>query len=231
MAAPIVPWSLQLGHDSGGPVAAWVFSLAAAGAFATLPPTADDRRNIAGRRSDDADRFLARRSVLRHLVARRSGVPAASVAIDYQPAGAPVIVSPADGLFCSVAARGNLAAVALADRPVGIDLEPLVPAPIPWAVLAAEERRGLDGLEPVAQTAAFLRLWTVKEAYLKARRSGLLTDPALVVVMSNPPGIRHGSRSMALAPSAWHRCTVGGQAVIAACVAIEPFVDDAPAIT
>ena len=222
MPASAVTWTTALDRDGGEPVAAWVFSLAEAGTFATLEPTEGDRRDLASRRGADASRFLARRSVLRQLVARRSAVPAVAVEIGYDRDGAPLILAPSGRLFCSVAARGDHAAVALAETPVGIDLEHLEPGPIPWAVLAREERGWLQAQAPAAQSAAFLHLWTVKEAYLKARRSGLMTDPSTVAVSVQLPAIRDGLRWHPLPSSTWFRSMLDGRPVVAACVVPDP---------
>ena len=66
--------------------------------------------------------------------------------------------------------------VALADRPVGVDVETLsAPATAREVseLLHPEERRALAQLPNHELVAAFTRLWVRKEAYLKALGSGV----------------------------------------------------------
>ena len=74
------------------------------------------------------------------------------------------------------------AALAVAwEREVGIDLEPLeavldVRALLPIACSPAETVR-IEALHPLERVEAFLTLWTVKEAYLKAIGLGMSREP------------------------------------------------------
>jgi 4'-phosphopantetheinyl transferase len=79
-------------------------------------------------------------------------------------------------------------------REVGVDVEPLGRGPwlsLPSHVLTAPELRSLDGLAGQARNAAFLRLWTRKEAVLKAAGVGLAVEPRLVAVSgpAEPPEV------------------------------------------
>lgn len=137
----------------------------------------------AGARTGEGRRlYLRRRGLLRRLIGRRLGIAADAVELGYGERGAPTLLAPADRLFVSVSARGQLAAFALADRPVGIDVEPLHdPGPLDVA-LAAGERAALTSLPRSERAAALLRLWTAKEAYLKAIGTGIARDPAGITV-------------------------------------------------
>ena len=148
-----------------------------------LGPTASDLAD-AGRRSGEMRRlFLARRSALRHLIARRLGAEAQAVEIGYDPGGAPRVLAPRDGGFVSVSARGPWAALAVAPRPVGIDIEPLDPeGEVAWALLTSAERWRIEASPQSRRAAAFLQHWTAKEAYLKALGAGLSREPAEVEV-------------------------------------------------
>ena len=80
-----------------------------------------------------------------------------------------------DGLYLSISHSRGLAACAVADRPVGLDVELVRPAPRRvWEHLSPEER------SHAADDAAFFRLWTAKEALLKCRggQFGQLREPA-----------------------------------------------------
>ena len=61
----------------------------------------------------------------------------------------------------------------------------------PWTVLAPEEREALAGLaEPDVRHATFLRVWTLKEAVLKALGTGLSREPASVAIALDPVAVR-----------------------------------------
>lgn len=141
-----------------------------------LAPTPADLAEAAGRK--DGGDFLVRRAALRALVAKTAGVAPELVAIGRDARGAPVLRAPS-GLHVSISARGAWAAVAVSDRPVGVDLEIIGPALEPaWNVLAKSERGALAALSAQDRHRAFLELWTAKEAYLKARGIGLAREPS-----------------------------------------------------
>lgn len=72
--------------------------------------------------------------------------------------------------------------VAVADAPVGVDVEAVPEPEVVDDVLPAlheEEVRVLRELHPSERVRAFARVWTRKEAYLKALGTGLARDPSL----------------------------------------------------
>lgn len=82
---------------------------------------------------------------------------------------------------------GALAAVAVsAEHPVGVDIErlrPLEPIALARRFLAPEEADSLVAVPKAQQGAAFLRLWTAKEAYVKALGTGIgATPPGTFVI-------------------------------------------------
>jgi 4'-phosphopantetheinyl transferase len=83
------------------------------------------------------------------------------------------------GLFLSISRRGPFTAVALAASQVGVDVE-LVEGDgeIPWNVLHPSESAMLRQEDGPARAAAFARLWSLKEAYLKALGIGLFREPS-----------------------------------------------------
>lgn len=88
-----------------------------------------------------------------------------------------------ESLHLSSASRGGLAALALARVQVGIDVEEVSDGVgVPWNVLHPAEAAALRALPPDARDRAFARLWTCKEAYLKALGSGLSREPASFAV-------------------------------------------------
>jgi 4'-phosphopantetheinyl transferase len=128
-------------------------------------------------RDEDRARFLRRRVAARHLLARELGCPPAELRFGHGPHGKPCVRAPRTDLQLSASASGPLALLALARRPVGVDVEHvrpglaslgaaaffLTPAELArWAALPAEP-----------QVEAFFAAWTHKEAVAKARGLGL----------------------------------------------------------
>ena len=83
----------------------------------------------------------------------------------------------------SVSSSDGLAVVAVSEGPVGVDLEIAHGhgAPQP-AALTVREQAGVAALAPGRRGVGFLRLWTAKEAVLKASGRSLADDPATIEV-------------------------------------------------
>jgi len=109
-------------------------------------------------------------------------------------------------------------AVSRAAKP-GIDVENLdrvVPLDIAETYLAADEAKWLYGLAETARQAGFLRLWTLKEAYIKA--TGLGLSQALDAFAIDFDPLRISFTDPALGdPSAWRfeQLEIGGRHVLA----------------
>ena len=125
------------------------------------------------------ERSELRRSLARELLARQFGLAEAAVEIGHEPAGRPLILRPrGSGLHLSLATRAGLVAIALAHRPVGIDVERVALASEPpLAVLHPGERHWLENLPAPARPLAFAQLWSAKEAYVKALGTGFARKP------------------------------------------------------
>jgi 4'-phosphopantetheinyl transferase len=126
------------------------------------------------RRAEDRARFLAAAALLRRLAAARTGTVPERVVVDRscrtctRPHGRPVL--PGTGLHASISHSGQRVAVALTGLgPVGVDVEEVSsridPAELAGHVLGEGER--------AADTTAFLRYWTRKEAVVKATGDGI----------------------------------------------------------
>lgn len=117
-----------------------------------------------------AGRWLARQAVQQWLGA--DGLPALTVA----DSGA-CHVAGASGVFVSISHSAGHVACAVACVPVGIDVEHLARPrdhlALAGAVHSAAQREQLAALTPAARAEPFLRAWTIKEAWLKAREQGL----------------------------------------------------------
>ena len=146
-----------------------------------LAHNAEDLRDLARPGAAPRDYFLRRRLALRALLGASLGVDPGDVRIGYGVEGAPRVLS--HKAFVSIASRGSIAALAIASSPVGIDLEPLdAQAPVVREVLHPRELLALQD-----KPDHFLRLWTAKEAYLKAHGAGLLRDPSQIEISLEPP--------------------------------------------
>lgn len=166
------------------------------------PLLSDPERARAARywQAIDRDRFTVGAALVRLVVAGHTGGDPRGVVIDRtcpecgRPHGRPA--APASGLALSVSHAGGLVVVAASSdaRAVGVDIEQ-VPARIEPGVLdltldPAEKRwveaGGVDGERSPEQR--FTRLWTLKEAAVKATGDGLRAALPAVTFGANGPG-------------------------------------------
>jgi 4'-phosphopantetheinyl transferase len=125
----------------------------------------------------ERDRRLYRSAhvMVRSVLSRYAAVSPADWRFDAEPGGKPRILgSYAPSLRFNLSHTRELAAVAVTvDDEVGVDVERIGPLSDPGLArvcFTSEERRGLgDPPDP----GRFFELWTLKEAYLKARGQGL----------------------------------------------------------
>jgi phosphopantetheinyl transferase len=136
-----------------------------------------------------AERSELRRATARAIIARQLGLPPEGVLLGHDPRGRPVLERPADtGLHLSLATRCGLVAIALARRPVGVDVERIdTGSPPPLAVLHPRERTTLLALPEPARPLAFARIWSAKEAYVKALGLGFARAPESFAVELTAP--------------------------------------------
>lgn len=124
----------------------------------------------------------ARAALAQRLVAERARHPADGISLARDPQGAPYIAAPDLRLEISLAGRDDIVAAAVADGPVGVDVEPIGPAfEPPLNVLHPAERVALAAAGEDAHD-LFLAIWTAKEAYVKALGVGLSREPAEIEV-------------------------------------------------
>jgi 4'-phosphopantetheinyl transferase len=140
------------------------------------------------RSPESGRRLLARRSATRTILAWVLDVPVGDLDIQRS---CPVCGSTDHGrshltavpFAFSVSASDALAVVAVSDGQVGVDLEVVDENATPLeAALTAHERRRMATLAREDRETGFLRLWTAKEAVLKAGGRSLADDPATVEV-------------------------------------------------
>lgn len=153
--------------------------------FADLPDLpdllSDTERERAGRflRASDAVRFRAGRAWMRQRIADELGVAPVEISLVAGPQGKPEL--PGSPLHFNLTHAQDHIWLAIADRPVGLDLE-LPPGydllPLFRQIATAEEygQAMAEGLT----SERFLTVWTAKEAVLKLLGTGLTTDPRTI---------------------------------------------------
>ena len=146
----------------------------------------EDRDRAASFRFEkDATHWIACRTALRVILGRLTALPPADLPLLSGPDGKPVLAPPFEGIHFNVTHCDDFALIAVAPFPVGIDVER-------W-----DRGRDLIGCEETfchadeihrlpAETSAradvLLKIWTAKEAALKAWGSGLLSPPQELAV-------------------------------------------------
>lgn len=150
---------------------------AAAGLLDELAP---DERERAARFHFERDRrrFAATRASLRRLLGGYLGQPAAAVRFAYGPRGKPSLAGEPASLRFNVTHSGGLALLAFTTGfELGVDVEPLRPVEDAEAIaeryFSPAEAAVLRGLAEPERSRAFLRGWTLKEAFIKATGDGL----------------------------------------------------------
>jgi 4'-phosphopantetheinyl transferase len=146
----------------------------------------------------DRGRFLASRGILRHILARYLDTAPERIHLGYAPEGKPFLLEHRD-LHFNISHAADVLVVGVArDRPLGVDVER-----VPWddvvesvsrVAFSAPERRALQSQAAAERREFFTRLWTRKEAYLKADGQGMSlrldhidvsTSPYRVLLLDN----------------------------------------------
>jgi 4'-phosphopantetheinyl transferase len=143
----------------------------------------ESRRASSYRFAKDRREFVVTRAVLRQILAHYTGESAADLCFDSSSSGKPVLRG-RQGLHFSVSHSSDLALLAVARNPVGIDVEQMRSG-ILWQTavghyLSPREQSYVQTLPVAARTGALYRCWTRKEAVLKALGTGLLYPPQQV---------------------------------------------------
>jgi 4'-phosphopantetheinyl transferase len=162
-----------------------------------------DRLAIAADRRD----FTAAHGLLRHTLSRYGDLGPALWSFEAGPHGKPSL--PADpragpSLSFNLAhTRGLVACAVVRGADVGVDVERRERASgardVAEGFFAADEVRALDGCDPEEYRRRFLNLWTLKEAYVKARGVGLTMNQPSFACLFDPsapaPGASESERS------------------------------------
>jgi 4'-phosphopantetheinyl transferase len=130
----------------------------------------------------DRHEYLVTRALSRGVLAQALGVAPSSLAFRRNAYGRPELDPPNDLRFNLTNTTGLVACAIASRREVGVDAEPVERADdileVAHVVFTEAERDTLARLEISARRILALRLWTAKEAYIKARGLGLSLSPA-----------------------------------------------------
>ncbi len=144
--------------------------------------SADERSRAARFRADaDRARFVASHAALRTILGLYAGRRPEDLIFRDGPHGKPSLGEPSGtGIEFNLSHSGGLAVVAVAPRRVGIDVEAARAVP-EWEAIVARffsprEQASFLLLPEALRPNAFFRVWTCKEAYIKAIGTGLLTS-------------------------------------------------------
>lgn len=124
-----------------------------------------------------AERYVVTRSLVRIVLSEHLGIPPREIRVSRTDTGKPFVT---DGAHFNVTHSGDLILLAVSEtRPVGVDVERRrlvnrVPA-LSHRWLTEAERNDLGALNAAGMTEsdAFLRIWSLKEARLKALGVGI----------------------------------------------------------
>ncbi|MDX2525285.1 4'-phosphopantetheinyl transferase family protein [Streptomyces europaeiscabiei] len=149
--------------------------------------------------------FVAVRAMTRIMLGRYLGMPPTAVPLRCGPWGKPEIAVPGNTVRFNVSHSGGLALLAIAVQvEVGVDVEGHRPRGNGERLAAryfpAAESAWLGSLAPAEREAAFLRLWTRKEAVVKATGERLARGLRLPVTGSAPVLVRDPAGAL---PGAW----------------------------
>jgi 4'-phosphopantetheinyl transferase len=178
---PAVDTGADLGHLTPHGVRVWYTDVQAEAGRLPEELLSAEERGRAGkyRFEEDRRRFIVARCMLRLVLSSCAGRDPRAIVFEPGPNGKPRLKDePPAGLQFNVSHSGDIVVVAVArGRDVGVDVE-IMRCPVPGMdavrhYLSAREQAVIDALAGPAQARAFYRLWSRKEALLKATGEGL----------------------------------------------------------
>jgi 4'-phosphopantetheinyl transferase len=141
--------------------------------------SAEERAIASAFDSEDRRRsYIVAHALLRTILARIAGVKPNELVFRYGRRGKPELASPIQDVQFNMSHARDVVLVAVAHgRRVGVDIEhidePGDVRRIAARFLSPRDRDAIDQLPADRQREAFLRCWTRKEAYMKARGDGI----------------------------------------------------------
>lgn len=140
--------------------------------------------------------FISTRGILRRLLSRYVGIPAAKLQIETNPQGKPVLADPGFlPIQFNVSHTSGMTLLVIAvEHAVGVDVENIgrtVSAEdIAARYFSSRESAHLASLSPERRMQEFFTYWTCKEAHLKMRGVGLTGGLAQCEIAFNPDGVK-----------------------------------------
>lgn len=156
--------------------------------------SADEHERAARLRFADArQRFVAARAALRDVLGRHIGIAPDKLVFATGAFGKPVLAGLAHPPHFNLSHSADLLMIAIASRPVGIDIEVRRPlgsmAQMIDLAFSNTERAALASLYGSDHSAAFFDLWTRKEAVTKAHGDGFRLVKSFSLPVSAQAGI------------------------------------------
>jgi 4'-phosphopantetheinyl transferase len=145
--------------------------------------------------SRDRDRYLIGRKCLRTLLAAYLQIQPDEVALTLGVDGKPQLEPPnPSDLEFNLTHAGRFTLIAVTrGAAIGVDLEAVKPQPDPTElarnILSRREMAAFDRLPEETKLEGFYRLWTMKEAVLKALGTGFRHDPRRLEIGITPPPV------------------------------------------
>lgn len=146
---------------------------------------------------EDRREYVIAHAAAHCIVGARIGVAPSQVAWRIGPHGKPHLSGHARRVEVNLSHSGDLCLVAVsASRPVGVDIQCLATGSTPVALArryfpAHEARLVLDADDDVARPEVFARLWTRKEAFVKAAGSRLMVGLGVPMHGAVPLTVHH----------------------------------------
>jgi 4'-phosphopantetheinyl transferase len=152
----------------------------------------------------DRVRYVASHVQLRQILSRYVGQPAEEIQFALGPMGKPFVSLDERSVTFNLSHSGDRALIGVSSGPeVGIDIEHIRHgsslSDVARSSFSPGENRWLESLAPGEQLRGFFRIWTLKEACLKAAGTGLSISPNRFELTITGDGIRLASREEALA--------------------------------
>jgi 4'-phosphopantetheinyl transferase len=133
--------------------------------------------------------FVAGRALARTCMARLLGLAPGKIPIAIDERSKPTLALPTRLRFNLSHSDEHVALALTLGAEVGVDLEPTAPPDrdaVAEVVMTPAELAAFLAIPPDERDAAFLKLWTRKEAVMKAGGTGFSVDPRLLTVGTGP---------------------------------------------
>lgn len=126
---------------------------------------------------DDQKKYVISHGVMRQLLASYIPCNPRDIRYHFNAFGKPELAFPSEQIYFNLSHSEQLAALAVASSPVGVDIEQVKPLDdylsLTRHFLSANEHKYFEQLAVIDQQIAFYRAWTRKEAYIKVIGMGL----------------------------------------------------------